>query len=73
MGNFACVMTQAVLAMRVYDIPKGYVGKFVIYIDVSKHMRKELEKQGKRKSIIIFVTGYREYMEVAFDVNSNLI
>ena len=47
--------------------------KFVIYIDVSKHMRKELEKQGKRKSINIFVTGYREYMEVAFDVNSNLI
>ena len=44
MGNFACVMTQAVLAMRAYDIPKGYVGKFVIYIDVSKHMRKELEK-----------------------------
>ena len=39
-------------------------------IDVAKHMREEQEKRGKDKSIIIFVTGYREYMEEAFDVNA---
>ena len=39
-------------------------------IDVAKHMREEQEKWGKEKSIIIFVTGYREYMEDAFDVNA---
>lgn len=39
-------------------------------IDVAKHMREEQEKRGKDKSIIIFVTGYREYMEDAFDVNA---
>ena len=39
-------------------------------IDVARHMREEQEKKGKDKSIIIFVTGYREYMEDAFDVNA---
>ena len=39
-------------------------------IDVAKHMRAEQEKWEKDKSIIIFVTGYREYMEDAFDVNA---
>ena len=39
-------------------------------IDVAKYMREEQEKRGKDKSIIIFVTGYREYMEDAFDVNA---
>lgn len=39
-------------------------------IDVAKHMRDDQEKRGKDKSIIIFVTGYREYMEDAFDVNA---
>ena len=39
-------------------------------IDVAKHMREEEEKRGRDKSIIIFVTGYREYMEDAFDVNA---
>lgn len=39
-------------------------------IDVAKHIRKEQEKSGKDKSIIIFITGYREYMEDAFDVNA---
>jgi len=39
-------------------------------IDVAKHMREEQEKRGREKSIIIFVTGYREYMEDAFDVNA---
>lgn len=32
-------------------------------IDVAKHIREEQEKRGREKSIIIFVTGYREYME----------
>lgn len=39
-------------------------------IDVAKYIRKEQEKKGREKSIIIFVTGYREYMEDAFDVNA---
>ena len=39
-------------------------------IDVAKHIREEQEKRGREKSIIIFVTGYREYMEDAFDVNA---
>ena len=39
-------------------------------IDVAKHIREEQEKRGRDKSIIIFVTGYREYMEDAFDVNA---
>ena len=39
-------------------------------IDVAKHMRDEQDKRGTEKSIIIFVTGYREYMEDAFDVNA---
>ncbi|MBE5949158.1 MAG: response regulator transcription factor [Lachnospiraceae bacterium] len=39
-------------------------------IDVAKHIREEQEKIGREKSIIIFVTGYREYMEDAFDVNA---
>ena len=39
-------------------------------IDVAKHIREEQKKRGREKSIIIFVTGYREYMEDAFDVNA---
>jgi len=39
-------------------------------IDVAKYIREEQEKRGREKSIIIFVTGYREYMEDAFDVNA---
>ena len=44
--------------------------KKVSGIDVAKHMREDQEKRGKEKDIIIFVTGYREYMEAAFDVNA---
>ena len=44
--------------------------KEVSGIDVAKHMREEQEKRGWEKSIIIFITGYREYMEDAFDVNA---
>lgn len=39
-------------------------------IEVAKQIRLRQEKGGLRKSIIIFVTGYREYMEDAFDVNA---
>lgn len=39
-------------------------------IDVAKYIRDEQEVTGRRKSIIIFVTGYKEYMEDAFDVNA---
>ncbi|MBO5424341.1 MAG: response regulator transcription factor [Lachnospiraceae bacterium] len=39
-------------------------------IDVAKHIREEQEKRGREKNIIIFITGYREYMEDAFDVNA---
>lgn len=39
-------------------------------IDVAKQLRLREKKSGKPKSIIIFVTGYREYMEDAFDVNA---
>lgn len=38
-------------------------------IELAKKIRKEQEDSGKR-SIIIFVTGFREYMEDAFDVNA---
>lgn len=39
-------------------------------IDVAKYIRDEQEGRGRKKSIIIFVTGYKEYMEEAFDVNA---
>ena len=39
-------------------------------IDAAKHIREEQGKRGREKSIIIFITGYREYMEDAFDVNA---
>ena len=39
-------------------------------IDVAKYIREEQEKRDREKSIIIFVTGYQEYMEDAFDVNA---
>lgn len=39
-------------------------------IDVAKYIRDEQERNGTEKSIIIFITGHREYMESAFDVNA---
>lgn len=39
-------------------------------IEVAKFIRKEQEKRSKEKSLIIFVTAYREYMDEAFDVNA---
>lgn len=38
-------------------------------MDVARHIREQ-EESGRQRSIIIFVTGYREYMEAAFDVNA---
>ena len=39
-------------------------------IQVAKRIRMAQEKANLDRSIIIFVTGYREYMEDAFDVNA---
>ena len=39
-------------------------------MDVAKHMRREQEKTGRARSIIIFVTGYDKYMNDAFDVSA---
>lgn len=47
------------------DIEMGKVSG----MDIAKHIRKQ-EENGRQRSIIIFVTGYREYMEAAFDVNA---
>ncbi len=38
-------------------------------MDIAKGIREQEEKD-RYRSIIIFVTGYREYMEEAFDVNA---
>lgn len=38
-------------------------------MELARHIREQEGNSGKR-SIIIFVTGYREYMEAAFDVNA---
>ncbi len=39
-------------------------------IEVAKRIRDRQKKNNLPKSLIIFVTGYREYMEDAFDVNA---
>ena len=38
-------------------------------MELARHIR-EREETGRKRSIIIFVTGYREYMGEAFDVNA---
>lgn len=38
-------------------------------MDLARHIREQ-EENSRRRSILIFVTGYREYMEEAFDVNA---
>ena len=47
------------------DIEMGKVSG----MDIARRIR-EREENGRQRSIIIFVTGYREYMEAAFDVNA---
>lgn len=47
------------------DIEMGKVSG----MDIARRIREQ-EKSGRQRSIIIFVTGYREYMEAAFDVNA---
>lgn len=39
-------------------------------IEVAKCIRRKQEMERDNKDIIIFVTGYRDYMEDAFDVNA---
>ena len=39
-------------------------------IDVARRIRETQDKYSKSKSIIIFITGYSEYVEEAFDVNA---
>ncbi len=48
------------------DIEMGTVSG----MDAAKYIREKQKQQGRKKSILIFVTGYREYMEAAFDVNA---
>lgn len=48
------------------DIEMGTVSG----MDAAKYIREKQEQQGSKKSILIFVTGHREYMEDAFDVNA---
>ena len=47
------------------DIEMGEVSG----MDIARRIREQ-EDNGRPRSIIIFVTGYREYMEAAFDVNA---
>ena len=47
------------------DIEMGKVSG----MDIARHIR-EKEASLTQRSILIFVTGYREYMEEAFDVNA---
>ena len=42
--------------------------KKVSGLDAARQIRREQEKAGKAKSIIIFVTGYEKYVYDAFDV-----
>lgn len=47
------------------DIEMGTVSG----MDIARSIREQ-EESATQRSIIIFVTGYREYMEAAFDVNA---
>lgn len=44
--------------------------KGVSGIELAHKIRERQEQEEKRRSIIIFVTGYREHMEEAFDVQA---
>ena len=52
-------------AISFLDIEMGKVSG----MDIARHIR-EKEASLTQRSILIFVTGYREYMEEAFDVNA---
>lgn len=39
-------------------------------IDVARHIRSTRDKYSQTNSIIIFITGYSEYVQEAFDVNA---
>lgn len=51
-------------AILFFDV-KGFGG-----MDAARILRRREEISGKPKSILIFVTGYREYMEEAFEVRA---
>lgn len=53
-------------AITFLDIEMGKISG----MDAAKCIREKQERRGLKRSIIIFVTGYREYMEEAFDVNA---
>lgn len=38
-------------------------------MELARHIREQ-EENSRKRSILIFVTGYREYMEEVFDVNA---
>lgn len=39
-------------------------------IDAAKNLRRRQEENGGKKSLIIFITAFKDYMEDAFDVNA---
>ena len=60
----AILKTEDIFDIYLLDI-KGIRG-----IEVAKELRKKQENMEIPRSVIIFVTGYREYMEEAFDVQA---
>lgn len=39
-------------------------------LEAAKSIRERQEKKGSKKSVIIFITAFKDYMEEAFDVNA---
>ena len=60
----AMLKTEDIFDIYLLDI-KGING-----IEVAKELRKKQNNMEHSRSIIIFITGYREYMEEAFDVQA---
>lgn len=62
----ATELLQAKRDFHIYFLDiKGVSG-----LDMARKIREKQAKNGKARSIIIFVTGYREHMEEAFDVQA---
>lgn len=59
------INTKETFDIYFLDIKMGKISG----MDIAKYIRKQ-EENSRQKSIIIFVTGYQEYMEAAFDVNA---
>lgn len=61
---------EMISAQRVFDIYFLDIAMSKMSgMDIAKSIRRQEENE-EHRSIIIFVTGYREYMEAAFDVNA---